>query len=217
LGGCQSTAPLHYSFLKNPSVPEFGLVRQDTIAHPNPLILVTGPARSGKSEWAEHLAASLGQQVTYVATAALDPHDQEWQLRIQQHQQRRPAAWQTLEAPVNLADCIHAAGPQDCLLVDSLGTWLAPLLEQSAQDWQACGDQLLACLQQRACSVIFVAEETGWGVVPAYPLGRCFRDRLGSLTRQIGGMANRVYLVTGGYVLNLSALGQPLPIAATKQ
>jgi adenosylcobinamide kinase/adenosylcobinamide-phosphate guanylyltransferase len=46
--------------------------------------------------------------------------------------------------------------------------------------------------------------------VPAYPIGRLFRDRLGDLTRKIGAIADAVYLVTGGYVLNLSQLGQPI-------
>ena len=52
-----------------------------------------------------------------------------------------------------------------------------------------------------------VAEETGWGVVPSYPTGRLFRDRLGTLTRQIGAIAHATYLVTAGYALNLTDLG----------
>jgi adenosylcobinamide kinase/adenosylcobinamide-phosphate guanylyltransferase len=54
-----------------------------------------------------------------------------------------------------------------------------------------------------------VGEETGWGVVPAYPLGRTFRDRLGGLIRRLGSVADTVYLVTGGHALNLSQLGVP--------
>ncbi|HEY9645731.1 MAG TPA: bifunctional adenosylcobinamide kinase/adenosylcobinamide-phosphate guanylyltransferase, partial [Chroococcidiopsis sp.] len=42
--------------------------------HPKPpLILVTGPSRSGKSEWAEWLANHSHKPVTYVATAAIAP------------------------------------------------------------------------------------------------------------------------------------------------
>jgi adenosylcobinamide kinase / adenosylcobinamide-phosphate guanylyltransferase len=62
-----------------------------------------------------------------------------------------------------------------------------------------------------AADMIFVGEETGWGVVPAYPIGRTFRDRLGSLVRKLGAISHAVYLVTGGHVLNLSVLGSPLP------
>lgn len=175
-----------------------------------PPILVTGPARSGKSEWAEALALRSGKAVSYVATAQVDATDAEWQARIAQHQQRRPVTWQTVAVPVELSAVIRAANPTDCLLVDSLGTWLANLLEQDAEVWEQTVQEFLSSLIATASLVILVAEETGWGVVPAYPIGRQFRDRLGSLTRQIGAIANPVYLVTGGHVLNLSQLGTPL-------
>ena len=42
------------------------------------IILVTGPARSGKSEWAENLALESGKKVVYIATANENPHDLEW-------------------------------------------------------------------------------------------------------------------------------------------
>lgn len=174
------------------------------------LILVTGPARSGKSEWAETLAAQTNQAVTYVATAQIDPTDVEWQARIAKHQQRRPADWETVHVPIALADTIQIATSQQCLLIDSLGTWLANGLEQDESVWQDTAQQVLEALKQASCTTIIVAEETGWGVVPAYPIGRLFRDRLGSLTRQIGAIADTVYLVTAGYALNLSQLGIPL-------
>ncbi len=177
------------------------------------LILVTGPARSGKSEWAEYLvdwvAQQSGKPITYIATAQMDPADAEWQARILRHQQRRPADWQTLHVPVELAVTIRAAA--DCLLVDSLGTWLANLLEQDEELWSQTRQDLLQSLAETQAKVVLVAEETGWGIVPAYPVGRLFRDRLGQLTRQIGSLAQPVYLVTGGHVLNLSQLGMVLP------
>jgi len=51
----------------------------------------------------------------------------------------------------------------------------------------------------------------GWGIVPAYELGRTFRDRLGGLSRKIGAIADAVYLVTGGYAMNLTQIGERLP------
>ncbi len=180
------------------------------------VILVLGPARSGKSEWAETLAQQSGLPVTYVATACTDPEDAEWLRRIQQHAQRRPVHWQTLEVPIALADTIQSTPAHTCLLVDSLGTWLANLLEQSDPDWQAIVTELLAGLTATPATVILVAEETGWGVVPAYPLGRLFRDRLGNLVRQIGTLASAVYLVTGGHALNLRLLGTPLSDGTAK-
>ncbi len=175
--------------------------------------VVTGPARSGKSEWAETLAMQSGKSVIYVATAQVDPVDKEWVFRIEQHRCRRPADWVTLEVPHQLVETIETAPLCSCLLVDSLGTWVANLLEQDDTTWEETVQNLLLGLSQVACDVILVAEETGWGVVPAYPSGRTFRDRLGSLVRRLGAIADEVYLVTGGHVLNLSALGSPLPAA----
>jgi adenosylcobinamide kinase / adenosylcobinamide-phosphate guanylyltransferase len=174
------------------------------------ILLVTGPARSGKSEWAEHLAQASQCPVQYLATALTRPDDAEWQQRILQHQMRRPKDWQTVECPLDLAGAIALADPSHCLLVDSLGTWLANCLDQSREEWQSTQEHLIETLQTHSTIVIFVAEETGWGVVPAYPLGRSFRDRLGTLTRAIAAIAQTTYLVTAGHALNLSQIATPL-------
>ncbi len=174
--------------------------------------LVTGPARSGKSEWAETLALQSGKSVIYVATALMDPDDLEWQARLKHHRHRRPKDWVTLEVPQQLVETIKTATHNDCLLIDSLGTWIANLLKQDDTSWEETVQSLLLSLQGAASDVILVAEETGWGVVPAYPSGRQFRDRLGNLVRRLGAIAKPVYLVTAGHVLNLSTLGSPLPL-----
>ncbi|MGB6013088.1 MAG: bifunctional adenosylcobinamide kinase/adenosylcobinamide-phosphate guanylyltransferase [Nodosilinea sp.] len=170
--------------------------------------LVTGPARSGKSEWAEALAVESGKAVIYVATSSVDPADFDWQKRVELHRDRRPAHWQLQEVPIALPAAIHSATEQDCLLIDSLGTWLANLLDQDDTTWQQTVQALIASLQQTPSTVILVSEETGWGVVPAYPIGRLFRDRLGSLTRRVGTVAGAVYLVVAGYAVDVKALGR---------
>lgn len=174
------------------------------------IILVTGASRSGKSEWAEILAQQNGKSVIYVATSIVDPADTEWQARITQHQQRRPSNWQIKEEVRELALTINNACTSECLLIDSLGTWVANLLDLESEVWQQVSDDLLTSLSATNADLILVGEETGWGVVPAYQAGRLFRDRLGHLVRQIGNIADRTYLVTGGHVLNLSLLGEPL-------
>lgn len=182
-----------------------------TILSMGQLILVTGPARSGKSEWAEQLADKTDKQVVYVATAQVDPNDLEWVARIEKHQQRRPAEWTLVWTPIELVETIlEWDQPDYCLLIDSLGTWVANCLDQEDGIWQDTTDTLWRTVNQSSATIILVAEETGWGVVPAYPLGRTFRDRLGQVVRQFGVIANPVYLVTGGHLLNLSTLGSPL-------
>lgn len=175
------------------------------------VILVTGPARSGKSEWAETLANQSGKNVVYVATALLSLDDKQWQQRIIQHRNRRPQSWTTLEVPFELSATLADAKPNTLILVDSLGTWVANYLEKDDIYWLDAVKELLETVQLVAAEMIFVAEETGWGVVPVLPIGQTFRDRLGSLTRKLGIISQTAYLVTGGHVLNLSVLGNRLP------
>ncbi|GAB4343023.1 MAG: bifunctional adenosylcobinamide kinase/adenosylcobinamide-phosphate guanylyltransferase [Cyanophyceae cyanobacterium] len=178
---------------------------------PSPrLILVTGPARSGKSEWAESLAMASGVPVTYVATALIDPSDRDWRRRIDQHRDRRPATWDLLEIPHALPEAIAEAPGDRCLLVDSLGTWLTNHLDLDDGAWRDRHQALLDACTHSAATIICVAEETGWGVVPAYPIGRLFRDRLGHLTRAIALQADDAHLVCAGYALNLKHLGHPI-------
>ena len=175
------------------------------------IILVTGASRSGKSEFAEVLAQNSNLSVTYVATAKIDTTDAEWQTRIIKHQQRRPSNWQTVTIPgTELLAYVLRAEPSECLLIDSMGTWIANFLDLEQSKWEKIISTLLANLKASKAKIIFVGEETGWGVVPAYPMGRLFRDRLGHLSRQIANIANTTYLVAGGHVLDLSVLGKPL-------
>ncbi len=113
------------------------------------IILVTGPARSGKSEWAERLAgelaASKGKQVVYIATARTNREDAEWQARIEAHIHRRPEHWLCREVPVGLGEAIAQTPKNHCLLVDSLGTWLANLIEQNPEEWADTQQVLLKC------------------------------------------------------------------------
>lgn len=180
----------------------------------NQRILVSGPTKSGKSEWAEQLAHQSAQPVTYVATAQHRADDPEWQARIAAHRRRRAPTWQTLEVPTELVSALWQAQSTDCWLVDSLGTWVANCLEQSDDRWADATTELLKAIAQFPGQLIIVAEETGWGVVPAYPLGRTFRDRLGRLTRQVGASVDVTYLVVAGFAIDLTQVGVPVAAIA---
>jgi adenosylcobinamide kinase/adenosylcobinamide-phosphate guanylyltransferase len=167
-------------------------------------ILVTGPTKSGKSEWAEQLAMQTSERVVYVATSMSWETDLDWQARITLHRQRRPTTWQTIEEPRELAEVLRKANTDHCFLVDSLGTWLANQLEQPDDVWQNLVEELLTAIADFPGTLILVAEETGWGIVPSYPSGRLFRDRLGRLTRQIGAVVTTTYLVVAGFAIDLN-------------
>ena len=91
------------------------------------IVLVTGGARSGKSTFAEKLAAQSGQRIGYIATAQI--YDEEMRFRVALHQQRRPANWQTYEAPFGAEEAIQAACQQnDVILFDCITLYLSNLL-----------------------------------------------------------------------------------------
>jgi len=70
-----------------------------------PLTFITGPVRSGKSRLAERLARETLCRVTYLATAARDASDPQWNTGLSHHARTRPSQWQTLET----ADLSHEA------------------------------------------------------------------------------------------------------------
>lgn len=177
------------------------------------LHLVLGPARSGKSRWAEHLAASSGHDVVYVATGPHRLNDEAWQQRLARHRLRRPANWTTLELPdpQQLPTALSDLPGQHTALVDSLGSWVAAALGLADQPWQLLCEQLLDSSAASRAHLIVVSEQAGWGVVPPTAIGGLFRDRLGSIERQLVARADDSWLVVAGRAIRISDLGQAVP------
>jgi adenosylcobinamide kinase/adenosylcobinamide-phosphate guanylyltransferase len=186
------------------------------------LILVLGGARSGKSTFAEKLAANSQRSVAYIATATAS--DEEMQARIVRHRAQRPQAWRTLEEPLDLAGAVwRASSLADVLLLDCVTLWTSNwLMQQVGIDWneQVVSDMLFtenalkeveAMLQVlRALpthkTLIVVSNEIGAGLVPEYALGRAYRDTLGYVNQCLARSAERVYLLVAGIAVDLKRL-----------
>ena len=176
----------------------------------NSLILVSGPARSGKSRWAEHLLQTH-PDVTYIATAAARPADLEWKKRLEAHRQRRPEHWTVAESGAELVEVIETLSPGQSVLIDALGGFVAHHLELDASAWNLLCQRLIDAVMSSRCIVVLVIEETGWGVVPPTRIGGLFRDRLGALAQQLDRVADAAWLVLQGRALDLHALGRVVP------
>lgn len=167
-------------------------------------VLVTGGARSGKSRYAEALARYwAGEEVTYIAT--LEPSDDEMTRRIAQHQARRPGGWHTVEVRLGVAGAILEAATQTVLL-DCLSGFVSNLLLEHEGGGEVAViravseavEEVLDAVRKTQKCVIVVTNEVGSGVVPAYALGRWYRDALGRANARVAGVADAVVLMSVG-------------------
>jgi adenosyl cobinamide kinase/adenosyl cobinamide phosphate guanylyltransferase/glycosyltransferase involved in cell wall biosynthesis len=172
------------------------------------LIVLLGGARSGKSATAERWArahADRGGSVTVVATG--EPLDAEMAERIDTHRADRPAGWQTLEEPLDLAGAIAGAPPHDLLVVDCLTTWLGNLFHHGlVAETDARLEGTLDAIRARSGTTVAISNEVGWGMVPADAMTRDYRDRLGRINQRVVAASDQGYLVVAGRALRLEQL-----------
>jgi adenosylcobinamide kinase/adenosylcobinamide-phosphate guanylyltransferase len=177
---------------------EFTFMTNSSSSH---LTLVLGGARSGKSRFAEKLAAARPAPWLYIATA--EARDEEMRARISEHRQRRGADWETLEAPFDLAEAVaQRGGPHGVILIDCLTLWLTNIM-LAERDVAGEKAKLLAAFAQADKPVIAVSNEVGLGIVPDNALARRFRDEQGRLYAEIAALASHVVLMAAGLPLTL--------------
>jgi adenosylcobinamide kinase/adenosylcobinamide-phosphate guanylyltransferase len=181
------------------------------------IILVTGGARSGKSSYAEQLAANTGADIAYIATARA--FDLEMEDRIAKHRQQRPAVWQTFETPTSPSAIItdqgnHYAG----ILLDCLTVMTTNIILTHAVDWDnpavaqlhaieadvmAEIEAIVTAAGEVQAEVIAVTNEVGFGIVPLSPLARFFRDCAGRVNQRMAAAAAEVFLVVSGIPMQI--------------
>jgi adenosylcobinamide kinase / adenosylcobinamide-phosphate guanylyltransferase len=175
-------------------------------------VLVLGGVRAGKSAFAVARARALGGRVTFVATA--EAGDDEMAARIARHQAERPAAWRTVEVPLELPSTLAALGDEaDVVVVDCLNLWVANLLHKtpdlSDADLSTYVAQLEAVASCPPFSLILVSNEVGWGVHPETEIGRRFRDALGFVNQGAARAADEVILMIAGCPLTVKSRETP--------
>jgi adenosyl cobinamide kinase/adenosyl cobinamide phosphate guanylyltransferase len=162
-------------------------------------LLLLGGARSGKSALAVEIARRWGGPVTFVATG--EAGDDEMRDRIARHRAERPAGWRTVEEPVALLEAVREAPPGDLAVVDCLTLWVANVLLRGGA---AEADPVAATLAGRPGPGVVVSNEVGMGIVPDHPLGRAYRDALGSVNAAFAARADRAALLVAGRLLELA-------------
>ncbi len=159
------------------------------------LTLVLGGARSGKSRHAEALVEALPAPWSYIATA--QAYDEEMRQRIAEHRARRPCGWQTVDAPLALAEAIGAQPAGRPILVDCLTLWLTNLI-LAERDTDVAGAALFAACERATGPLVLVGNEVGLGIVPENALARRFRDEAGRLHQALAARAASVVFMVAG-------------------
>jgi adenosyl cobinamide kinase/adenosyl cobinamide phosphate guanylyltransferase len=175
---------------------------------------VLGGTRSGKSRFAQDLAWQVGQErVLFVATATVS--DEEMAARIARHQRDRPGMWLTWEAPLDLEDPLTRHPHYPVVLIDCLSLWVANHLlgaaegEDLEEHLTQHLDRVFALAQAQNQTLILVSNEVGLGVVPAYPLGRQYRDLLGWVNQKMTHHCAEVYWLLAGIPMRIKPPSPP--------
>lgn len=160
--------------------------------------LITGGCRSGKSRFALARADRYSRRA-FVATAIA--FDDEMTERISRHRTERGAAYQTIEAPYDLAAAVSALPARtQVAVIDCLTVWIGNLMHRHAKVADPYPEiaAFLQVVESPPCDLIVVTNEVGLGVVPDNSLARHFRDVAGSVNQDVARRADHVVLMVCG-------------------
>lgn len=164
------------------------------------IILITGGARSGKSNFAVKLASQSKGKVAFIATAVAE--DDEMKRRITLHKKSRPQEWTTVEEPLNLSKAIESVYDHDVIIIDCITLYLNNLI---SNDGTIDDEFMLLKIKKMIESakrfhgtIIIISNELGMGIVPENRLAREFRDVAGKANQMIAESADKVYVCFSG-------------------
>ena len=165
------------------------------------IVLVTGGARSGKSNYAQNLALSLSSNPVYVATAKDWGGD--FTDRINRHKNDRSSNWINYETEKHVS-----ALPIDSKIcvIDCVTLWLTNFfithkndITLALQDFKNEIDKL----SQKQGTFIIVTNEIGMGVHAETQVGRLFTDLQGWANQYVAAKATEVVLMISGIAVTI--------------
>ena len=182
----------------------------------NELVLVTGGARSGKSEFAERYVLHFSPKCDYIATAEV--LDDEMVERVRLHKLRREdGRWVNHEAPYHAEETFAKLGNEtQAVLFDCLTIYMSNLMfGKTAIEGtfkERCDyvlgeiDKLLAAAKKCGKRVVFVTNEVGGGIVPANKMAREYQDLSGWVNQRVAQAADKVFYCVAGQAVDVKKL-----------
>lgn len=173
--------------------------------------IVTGGARSGKSEFAESL---IKGDAIYIATA--ENYDDEMDLRIKKHVKRRDESgikWRTVECLKNFDGL---SGEEEYVLFDSLGVFVSNIMFSKTSDDLSDKsieetilvvrkelEKLLDWARENDKELVIVTDEVGMSIIPESKVARVYRDLIGTINKEVAAKCDRAYFVCMGLEVRL--------------
>ena len=173
--------------------------------------IVTGGARSGKSEFAESL---IKGDAIYIATA--ENFDDEMDLRIKKHVKRREESsinWRTVEC---LKKFDGLSGDEKYVLFDSLGVFISNIMfsktaddlrdesiEETILEVRNELEHWLDWARKNDKELVIVTDEVGMSIIPESKVARVYRDLIGTINKEVAAKCDRAYLVCMGIEVRL--------------
>ena len=171
------------------------------------IIFITGGTKSGKSEFAEHLAKK-SKEITYIALSEKRPKDIDWKKKISKHKNRRPKSWKLIET-TDLINILNIEkGP---LLIDSIGGFVMESIDREDKDWLKIMKSLINLLKNRSDLTIIVGEQVGWSLVSEYKIGNTYIERIGELQKEITKISKDNWITINGRAIKIDELSLEIP------
>jgi adenosylcobinamide kinase/adenosylcobinamide-phosphate guanylyltransferase len=167
-------------------------------------VLVLGGARAGKSAYALQRAQEWDGRLVYLATA--EAKDEEMKKRIARHRaRRRSRRWDTIEEPLEvvwrlkeLDDTIGA------VVLDCVTLWVSnALLSNQKEELENQVAELVEEIPLFPFHFLAVSNEVGLGLVPDSPVGREYRDLLGTVNQHLAKACKEVVFMAAGLPLKV--------------
>jgi adenosylcobinamide kinase/adenosylcobinamide-phosphate guanylyltransferase len=167
-------------------------------------VLVLGGARSGKSAYALQRAQEWEGRLVYLATA--EGKDEEMRKRIAHHRtRRRSRRWETIEEPLEVVwQLKEMDGSIGAVVLDCVTLWVSnALLTHQEEELENQVAELVEEIPLFPFHFLVVSNEVGLGLVPDTPLGREYRDLLGTVNQQLAKVCKEVVFMTAGLSLKV--------------
>ena len=171
------------------------------------IVFITGGTKSGKSEFAEHLAKEV-KKLSYVALSENNLDDKEWQDKINKHRKRRPKDWKLIETTDLMNTLNQEEGP---LLIDSIGGFVMESIERENKEWLTQMKSLISLLMKRKSITIIVGEQVGWSLVSEYKIGNTYIERIGELQKRITKLSKDNWLAINGRAIKIDEISIEIP------